>query len=714
MKNKALLLGFFSTGSQVLLLRSVIAAFGGNELLIGFALGGWIAAVAGGAWWTGRKRRQVRVEMLFVISALLLAPAVGLIRLTPLLSAGLATEMVGIITAATLATTVMIPGGILCGVLFALIAREGWKPSQAVADVYVFEGLGAFGGGLTVTLLAGTLFSNLGMALALAVMTLAWMGICCRPVSTRRLTVITIVTAVSIGAVAPGGRWLDRMIDGVRFEPMIVLASLDTPYSHQTLLTQENTVALATDNQIETVRPDTAAAEETLVPILLAHPMAHDILWFGRPEFNLADLAGDFPELNVTTVDPRSSLRHLIDQHVDFDGEVLRVDDDPVAFLASGEWPRHFDAISVTYGSTPSYYGSRLLSPRSLWLMKLALRRDGLLTVTTPYDSERYLSTESSAALGLIARTLETTFDHVWMWPGTQTTIFASDSIAPPPLDVILARVEQLDYSPRHVRPDYLSDRLGEMRLERVEKLVSSTGPIHTLERPLLLHRHLAWQNRMSDQGEWITRWLNARWVTYGTMGVVIVLLTAAVVIRSRRRQIVGAGLLVVTGMASLTLELLLLYLSGSMAGTLYAHLGVMVGVFMLGLAAGSWLARQTDGRGMARGGLVLMIAATVGLTLTWDTIAAPILLWYYLAFLFTMAVATGSLFVAGNYRLCGEAFEANTGLAYALELTGSAVAAVLVLTVWLPQFGADAIMMTVTGVLVLTLIATLLASRDN
>ena len=54
MNRQGFLLGFFSTGAQVLLLRELVSSLNGSELFIGTALFGWLIAVAAGAYLGGR------------------------------------------------------------------------------------------------------------------------------------------------------------------------------------------------------------------------------------------------------------------------------------------------------------------------------------------------------------------------------------------------------------------------------------------------------------------------------------------------------------------------------------------------------------------------------------------------------------------------------------------------------------------------------------
>jgi hypothetical protein len=91
MNRKAFLLGFYSIGGQVLLLRELVSSLNGDELFIGTALFGWLISVAIGAYLGGRARLGVRATILFTIGALFLPVVIIAARLSPLL----VTDIVG-------------------------------------------------------------------------------------------------------------------------------------------------------------------------------------------------------------------------------------------------------------------------------------------------------------------------------------------------------------------------------------------------------------------------------------------------------------------------------------------------------------------------------------------------------------------------------------------------------------------------------------------
>ncbi|TFH64416.1 MAG: hypothetical protein E4G91_05860, partial [Candidatus Zixiibacteriota bacterium] len=248
MNRQGLLLGFFSTGAQVLLLRELGSSLNGSEIFIGTALFGWLIAIAAGAYLGGRANVNAKSPALFGIGVLLLPMLIIAIRLSPLFVTNVVGEIIPFSTAAIISIAVTLPVGLLSGWLFTAILKSYRADAGSIMRLYFVEGIGAGVAGIVITLLVGAVLSTLAMGVAIAVIVLV--GIIVAPGSWRPARDIPIVAmalaAIVVAAVlAPRA---DRAIDGIKYESYNVVSSFDTPYSHQAILTRDSTVVLVTDN----------------------------------------------------------------------------------------------------------------------------------------------------------------------------------------------------------------------------------------------------------------------------------------------------------------------------------------------------------------------------------------------------------------------------------------------------------------------------------
>jgi hypothetical protein len=141
-------------------------------------------------------------------------------------------------------------------------------------------------------------------------------------------------------------------------------------------------------------------------------------------------------------------------------------------------------------------------------------------------------------------------------------------------------------------------------------------------------------------------------------------------------------------GAVSLSLELIAFYLFQATAGSLYTHLALLIGVFMLGLAIGAWLGTRTIGVGIGWLSQATLLAAILVLGLTWRQADFGLALVYHLLFLLVVALATGTLFVAATRHYYAGFDSRSRGTGYAVELAGSACGALLTNAVLLPLLG--------------------------
>ena len=701
MNRDAFLLGFLATSSQVLMLRELVAAFGGTELFIGTALFGWLVWVALGAWLGGRGTRGANPSLLFLIGVFLLPLALAGTRLMPLLVTDTVGQMIPLTTAIPLSILAVAPTGLLSGWLFPAIARQGRVVGNAITTVYLFEGLGAFAAGIAVTLLVAVSLGGLGTSYCIGLGLMATLV-----VGARRWSVVPIAGGVVLLALlilTQMGTQIDRICDQARYPGYSVEQSFDTPYGHQTILSHDSTVVLVTDNTVEATSPDLERSENLIIPPLVYCPSARTAVFVGRSEFGVGQLVSNFPNLRLTVVDPRRSLSRALDQFLPNVNSADRNNDDPIAFFSKAP-QNNFDIVILSPGRFDSYRCGRLVTSSFMGLVKRSLKPGGVLLLATAYDTDRYVSRETTQLLGAIAGTLKQSFTNVVVWPGNTTLVLASDQAdLRLPVDSIIARIGLLLYRPQYVSGDYLNDRLSELKIDRLNSAISAQSGINSLNRPILSTYEAWYRARASVPDRSLAGFFLGQpyWLIILSVFLLLFLWWTT---RGRGHGRTGLLLYVTAGLGSLSLELLSFYLYQSAASSLYAHLAVLIGAFMLGLSLGTWLASRTIGLGIGWLSLATLLGATVMFAVTWQRVDYRLALVYHLLFLLVVALATGTLFVAATRYYYANSSGANRGFGYAAELAGSALGALLTTTVLLPLLGVNWLLVTLVVLLTLVL----------
>ncbi|MBN1212871.1 MAG: hypothetical protein JXA92_09870, partial [candidate division Zixibacteria bacterium] len=174
-----------------------------------------------------------------------------------------------------------------------------------------------------------------------------------------------------------------------------------------------------------------------------------------------------------------------------------------------------------------------------------------------------------------------------------------------------------------------------------------------------------------------------------------------------------GLFLYFTAGVVSLSFELIIFYVYQSLAGSLYSELALLVGVFMLGLAMGTYYVQKYAVRKPELLTPALLFVICLVFLFTFEHIPSAFLLPYLVVCMFLAAIATGGLFVAATKRYYAVKPERNRGAGYALELTGSALGALLTTTVLLPVLGLHGLILILIILIAMAFGGSLLTGAD-
>jgi spermidine synthase len=711
MRRQGFALGLFSICGQVLLLREMFSSLHGDELFVGTTLFGWLIAVAVGAFWGGRWKKPIDPRILFLFGVVLIPIMIAGVRLAPLVITDIPGEAIPFGTAALISILAAFPIGFVSGWLFPAITQKIFFPaSESIVVVYLFEGLGAFAGGIIITLMAGSVLSTLPLSMVIGAVVI---GILYVTRDMRRNIVFVAVILAAVAAVVYFVPALNVYLDSLKHKGYTVLSSFDTPYGHEALIKRDESIVLMTDNGIEAVYPQIETAENNLLVPLIYHPDARRVLYIGRPEFGVSQLAAQLPSIQLDALDPRQALTSKLASILPIRMPVNIIEDDPLAYLSRRSSSAVYDIIIINAGDPDSYRTARFFTSRFLTAAKRWLKADGLLFIPTSYDTDRYVTGAKKQVLSIIYQTLRESFVNVRLWPGNTTHFLASDTR---PLDLtyeeIISRIDNRGYPSQYINESYLTDRLDAMKTDRLMTAVSEYSLSNTIIRPILPHYQALFQSMLHPSDR---RVLSAVLEYPLWMVLVPALIVAAFMftVRSRdnRRQF-ALFLYFTAGLASLSLELISFYLYQTTAGSLYAEIALLIGAFMLGLAVGVWYAHRMDKSPLDQAGLALLLTAALIFLSTYNRVSHDALLPYHALFLFVVAIATGTIFVGATNRYYADLPGADRGVGYGWEILGSSIGALVTMTMCLPVIGLTWMLVSVVGLIILALTGTVISNK--
>lgn len=624
-------LGVSAFLTQVVMLRELMAALAGNELVLGIVLGSWMVLTGLGAS-GGRFVPRLRYPLVVLASAQM---AIALIPLVQVWVVRTSRDIVfvrgaevGPVETVLVCLMVLAPYCLVTGFLLTLACRilAGGQQPESIGLVYFLDILGDIAGGVLFSFLLvwflghfGTLYIPAFLNLFLAAI-VGWLA--------RNRWVIGVGLGLALGLAALCiGRDLETLSTQRQYAPQEVVFEGQSPYNRLvvTRLADQwtfytNGVPLCTTGDAETVEQTVhfaMAQRPNAQRVLLLgggiSGTAREVLKWAAPQSRLESetesktsptigpsLQGDSASALASEKSPshgpgsvrgfsayQSSVHSGPVQvdYVELDPLVLSVgrrfvpealNDPRIRVLTTDGrlWvrssPEHYEVILADVPDPTTTQWNRFYSREFFQEVKERLAQGGVFALSCA-SYANYLGPELADLVAILHRTLREAFEHVLMIPAGRIIFLASDG----PLTTEIAQPIAQHHVPTHfMRAGYLDSILAEDRLAALERAVREDAPINRDFFPILSYRHLRY---------WM-RQFQVRWEAF-----VAVLVVVAMWCVWRARPVTFAVFTV--GLAGSVLHVVLLLGFQVLFGCVYHRVGLMMTAFMAGLAVGAaWM----------------------------------------------------------------------------------------------------------------------------
>ena len=694
--------------TQLALLRELLAAFSGNELVLGLGLGTWLLLTGAGAWvgLRGRPGADTLRPLVLALLGLAIIPLLQVLAVRGLrdlvFAPGAAVGPVGIVAGAAV---LLAPYCLIAGAL--LTRAAGWLATSgdpaSAGRVYAADTLGSIGGGILFSfalaprldhcaLLGVPALANLACAVALA-----HRG-GCRGLRAAGLAAVAIV-AVLLAA----GR-LDERSTQWQYRGRVVWRA-GSPYG-RLVVTEEAGQLTFFENGTPVVATDNAGPlEESVLYALAQRPTPQRVLLISGGVAGAAREAvrAGAREVVAIELDPQfvEAGRALLPENLS-DPRIRVVADDARRFVQRST--ESLDVIILALPDPTTLQLNRFFTVEFFAAARRALRPGGVLAFGLGHY-ENYVSPELARLLACTRRTLAGVFPHVVMIPGGRVFYLASTA----PLGLDLAdRLEQRGIAGRLVNRHYLDTVLAPDRLADLARAIEAPGDANTDFNPVLFSHFLR-------------HWLSQFAAPVRTAGVVVLL--AGLLYGGRLPPLPRA--VFAAGFSAAALEIVLLLVFQVFYGSVYRQLGVMVTVFMAGLAGGAIAANRWPGDGRPARAVAALAGAIAGFAallplglpqlpgldaLVHSVLGGQVAL---AGLAFALAVLVGAQFSIAGQNQGSDATAAAARL-FTADLAGAALGAGLVGAVLLPLVGVTTVCLLTAGLNVAAAALTLRGSASS
>lgn len=623
-------LGFFTSISQILLMREFFVVAGGNELLIGIFLFVWLAGLACGSlcasWFSDRISKPLQLAVIFLFAQSLLMPSnIIVIRCLRQIFAIPPGELIPPGTFFGGALLTIFPFSFLTGLNFSLLSRALTQPmesgSLSIGRIYSYEALGCIVGGLLFTfVLVNTLPSIPIACLAVIILisALQFFKFANEPLSYwyYRLAIISSVLFLVAG-LSPVGATLDRIVSQWRLNSIApgyrIIDETETPYQHLSLVSagdQGATMSLLANGSFVASFPEPYGAAEDVHFIVTMCPQIPQrilILGGGNPQI-LVELL-KYPLVHVDYVEADQKALPFLEKHLSNENKSA-LQDERVRIHSSDArtFVRHQPSSSEPY----DLIWSNLPEPSSAEINRFytvdfneecleMLGAHGVF-VTSCSSAVNYFGKAVSPYVQSLFKSLQAVYQDVLATPGTRMIFLASSEKGVLTFDAatLARRYESRRIASEWFSPNNFYSLLEPNHIETTRAALLNNlddVPLNTDLRPIsYLFNLRLWARKMGSRGDGLFSLINAlkfRHILFTFLLLFCGCLFYVFIRRSQKERRKGFTILCLigsTGACGMAAEVLLLYLFQSIYGSVYQKIGLFFACFMAGLTCGSLL----------------------------------------------------------------------------------------------------------------------------
>jgi spermidine synthase len=691
-------LGGFTIPAQIYFLREFLTLFNGNELVLGTTISLWLLVTGAGVWMARifPVRSGQRNFATFLMLLLSVLPFAAIFKLQMQRGSALVYGAApGFWEIAYSCLFAILPFCILNGYLFILLTSllQEEDDQGAPGKAYSWESLGGLLGGALVNFVLLWHFDTLT---ALRIIFVIYLVLIClaktieykqqssavrRPDSYREPSAIYISSILLILFILLFP--FRQLSFHAQYREQQLILDKETPYGKVTITKSGEQLNYYGDGTLLFSSGNTMWNEESVHYAMLQRESAIDVLMVGGgisgaiPEvLKYHPRRLDYVEINLVIAD--LAKKYLGNAEID---NVFVHRADVRSFLAGEERKYDFCLINVPEPSTLQL--NRYYTLEFLRLLKSHMTRAGVASFSLPATSD-YVSPDAAAMNGSFFRTLKSVFTNVEIVPGNRNWYLGSDGslsleigqlsdklITPQRLN---ASTPQPSRENQFVNSYFIDDNLLKERSGYIMRNLPADAPLNRDFHPVMYRQQMS-------------VWLSQFGIQWPVVLCGVALIFILILFLLNRT---GAGLFA-GGFTGASLEIIVMLAFQVAFGFVFSMAGVVIMLFMAGLAVGPWLSRKLFSAPVRRHFLLLqlLMAAMPLLMLLVIGHGLPLIPYSVLLFLITLAISllTGMLYSVATAITPGDNIRA-ASRNYAADLFGSALGAFLVPVVLIPAAG--------------------------
>ena len=734
-----IIVGLSGIVAQIIILRELLVSFYGNELTLGIILANWVMLEAIGVLIFGKYIDKARDKIkafviLQVIFSLALPLSVYFARTFKVASGIPFAEAVGLPLIFLSSFLVILPVAFCHGALFSAGCSIYSKKAESIGKIYAWETIGTILGGIILTYFFIPYLNSFQTVFIIVAANLIICLFLLRHGKTALKYFLSfLIIAVFYLSLSGGMNFLNKLSIDRQWNAGKVLEYRNSVYGNITVLEKERQRTFFYNGLpiITTPHPDITFVEEFGHLPLLFHQAPKDILIIGQ---GIGGLISKVLEHPVRKIDYAEKDPLIVDMFKKYPSALsnLELNDkrldiinlDGRLFLKTT--PKRYDIILIGISRPTDLSSNRYFTQEFFSSIKTRLNERGILSFTLP-GSMTYLSRELRDLNMCVLNGLKDNYAYIRIVPGDYNLFLASPSkeiIEATPL-LISQRIKQGNIKTSLLTPGYLEYRLDKKWLDWFTR--SSAGATSKVNKdfmPFAVFEMLAfWNKQFSPRfAGFYESFQNLNLTTIFTIIAAIALIIYLTFHKKQRfKRITIAYSIATTGFFGMLINLILVFSFQIFYGNLYHNIGLLMSIFMAGIAAGSiFITYRINNLKNKMGffmALEIIMAIFSGiLALAIPKLAGPL---FHLPLVFMLAGFIPGVFIGLAFPLASrlylkkeEGAGSVSGALYCSDLLGGWIAGILGGIVFLPILGLFKTCMIIIMLKLSSLLLLLAANR--
>ena len=628
-------IGCYATIAQVILIREFLNIFYGNELCLGIVFGAWFFGIATGAFAGAKLEHTFKNPIAVFTVALLVMCAAFPIQIVSIrgvrsfLHVGIG-EYVPLISLLLSSFGLIIPFSFIIGFIFpfsSLVVRGTTRDAALdVGVVYIVESMGSLIGGLLfsfylvsrfhpfkiITILNGIIFCFLTIiTLSLYERKKRWY--CYIPLGLLLVMIVLWFSSITdkVEESSAKRRWYT-------LNPHIeLITSSETKYQHIDIGKQADQYSIYLNGQYGGAFPNEYEYAQIAHLMMTQHPLPKHVLLIGS---GLGGLISEILLHPIETLDYVELDRNLLitadkylmasDRQSLSDKRVTIFHQDGRYYVKNTPKKHYYDMVLINTPDPSTAFLNRFYTREFFKEAQTILKPDGVLAASVS-SAVTYIGKEVGSYTGSLYRTLHETFRNVLVTPGQTNFYFGcnQENVITFGLETLMERYRQ-----RHIKSAYFTEYLFYTFLqpEQVEFIESQLSQrkdllINTDAKPVTYFLNLIlWDSLTGGHLHGLFYGLEKTGLMLFLVLIIMVFagrILCMVLKQSKSQQknidhtiqlkTNGLITLATTGFTGIALEIVILYAFQNIYGYIYERMGVIVAVFMVGLALGGYISNK-------------------------------------------------------------------------------------------------------------------------